>query len=259
MDNSAEKMEIQSAIRDDSFASGSDLAPFLAWTPLSRSPWAPKVLPAVTAAALLAALYLTFVVAPDERVMGAVYRILFFHVGAAVSTYLMLTVLLVASSIYLLKREDGWDLAAAAAGTTGFVFATMVLATGMIWGHSAWNRWWNWEPRLVSFLVLWFILFAYVATRTLFRQREEERRFSAVLGIIAAVNVPIVIFSIKLLSHREQLHPEVVGNQGLSDPRYVYGYISGCIAVLLLSALVWSTVFGTKILRQMLIVEQRKS
>lgn len=259
MDNSATRIDVPDANAPSGIGEVSDLTPFMAWTPLARSAWAPKVLPALTGVALLAALYLTFVIAPDERVMGAVYRILFFHVGAAVSTYLMLTVLLVASSVYLLKKDDGWDLAAAAAGTTGFVFATMVLATGMIWGHSAWNRWWNWEPRLVSFLVLWFILFAYVATRRLFRQREEERRFSAVLGIIAAVNVPIVIFSIKLLSHREQLHPEVVGNQGLSDSRYVYGYISGCVAVLLLSILTWSTVFGAKILRQMLTIEQRKS
>lgn len=224
------------------------LAPFIAWTPLARSIWAPFILPAITFTVLSTALYLCFIVAPDEKVMGAVYRILFFHVGAAVSTYLMVTILFIGSSFYLVTRDEGWDLAAAAAGTVAFACASMVLASGMIWGHSAWNRWWNWEPRLVSFLILWFILFSYVVLRSFFRQQDEERRFAAILGIIAAVNVPIVIFSIKLLSHQEQLHPEVVENQGLTDLRYVYGYISGCLAVLLVSVLLWSTALGQKIL-----------
>lgn len=234
------------------------LSRFASWTPLAKSPWMPRVIPAAAFLAFTAALYLIFVVAPDEKVMGAVYRILFLHVGAAVSTYLLVTILLVGSSFYLVTRDDGWDLAASAAGTAAFVFATMVLASGMIWGHSAWNRWWNWEPRLVSFLVLWFILFAYVMLRAMFQQREEERKFASILGIIAAVNVPIVIFSIKLLTHREQLHPEVVGNQGLSDPRYVYAFIAGCTAMLLLAVVVWSLALGANILRYRLAAARRR-
>ncbi len=235
----------------------SKLRGFIAWSPLASTPWMPRLLPALAFIAVAVALYLTFVVAPDEKVMGAVYRILFFHVGAAVSTYLMVTVLFVGSCFYLVTRDVGWDLAASAAATSGFVCASMVLASGMIWGHSAWGHWWNWEPRLVSFLVLWFVLFAYVIMRSLFQEREEERRFAAVLGIIAAVNIPIVIFSIKLLSRQEQLHPEVVANRGLTDMRYVYAYIAGCAAVLLLSVLLWSTLLGVKIVKYQLIERLR--
>src|SRR5690606_1916510 len=119
-------------------------------------------------------------------------------------------------------KKHTWDLLAAGSAEIAFVLCSIVLATGMIWGHSAWNTWWRWEPRLVSFLVLWFILFSYVVFRSASSGMHERASYSAVIGILAALNVPIVIFSIKLLDHSEQLHPEVVADQGLGDARYVY-------------------------------------
>ncbi len=83
-----------------------------------------------------------------------------------------------------------------------------------------------------------------------FRGTEEERRFSAVLGIIAAVNVPIVIFSIKLLDNTQQLHPEVVAKQGLRDISFVYTLVSA--NVFLIVAAFW---FMMVQLRRLLIAQ----
>ena len=65
MDNSAAKIEAQPAAAQYRLGAESQLAPFMAWTPLARSPWVPKILPAVTGVAFLAALYLNFIVSPD--------------------------------------------------------------------------------------------------------------------------------------------------------------------------------------------------
>ena len=151
------------------------------------------------------------------------------------AAYAMIAVLFIASIMYLSKRVVQWDRLAEAAGSVAFVFCSVVLASGMIWGHSAWNTWWRWEPRLVSFLVLWLLLLSYLLLRMLLTEHPRQRNFAAVLGILAAVNVPLVIFSIKLLDQSQQLHPEVVAKRGLRDASFVYTLILANVSVILLS------------------------
>ena len=57
---------------------------------------------------------------------------------------------------------------------------------------------------------------------------------AAVLGIVSAVMVPIVIFSIKLLPEVAQLHPQVVGNRGLRDPLFYKALVASMGALVLL-------------------------
>lgn len=210
--------------------------------------WGRLIFPTLVALLVGLAHYLVFVVVPSERVMGAVQRVLYFHVGAAVSTYLMVGFMLVGSLAYVATRDDGWDLVARSAAPVALLLSTIVLATGMIWGHSSWNTWWRWEPRLTSFLVLWFLLFAYALLRSFSAGDEREPAFAAVLGVLIAVNVPIVIFSVKLLSHTEQLHPEVVANQGLRDARYVVAFVLGIVAVAAASIWLWLVQWGNLVL-----------
>lgn len=208
---------------------------FISSKNLSENFWLRHVLPLLAFLAVAVSQFWIFVVVPNEQVMGAVQRIFYFHVGAAMAAYAMIAVLFFASVFYLAKRAVQWDMLAEAAGSVGFVFCSVVLVSGMIWGHSAWNTWWRWEPRLVSFLVLWLILLSYTLLRSLTEDHPRQRNFAAVLGILAAVNVPIVIFSIKLLEQSQQLHPEVVAKQGLRDWRFVSGLIIGNVSVILLS------------------------
>ena len=187
-------------------------------------------------------LFFVFCVVPDERVMGPVQRIFYFHVGAAMATYVASGLLLLGSVLYLSRRHESWDVLGEAAAAVGFAFASIVLATGMIWGHSAWNVWWRWEPRLISFLVLWMMLLGLVLLRKFAAEHPLQRNYCAILGILSAINVPIVVFSVKLLAATEQLHPQVVANQGLKDPSYVYTLIGAIIAVSMLA--IWMIGIG---------------
>ncbi|MCB0322661.1 MAG: cytochrome c biogenesis protein CcsA [Bdellovibrionales bacterium] len=202
---------------------------------LIRHPVARVLLPLVAAAGVLGAMVLVFLVVPDERVMGAVYRIFYFHVGSALTAYLHIALLLIASIFFLATRKPEWDLLGEASASVGLLFCSIVLVSGMIWGHSAWNVWWRWEPRLVSFLVLWLILFSYTSLRAFSAGDTRQSNFAAVLGILAAVNVPIVMFSVKLLEHSEQLHPQVVAQQGLRDESYVYTLVAATLALMVFS------------------------
>jgi heme exporter protein C len=190
------------------------------------------ILPVLSCLLIVMANFMAFVVAPNEEVMGAVQRIFYFHVASAMGCYAMLALLFVGSIFFLNTKNTVWDIVGNAAASVGFLFCTVVLVTGMIWGHSAWNVWWRWEPRLVTFLVMWLLLFAYVILRQYSDGESKQQNFAAILGILSAVQIPIVIFSIKLLDRSQQLHPEVVAKQGLKDPRFVYALICANFAVI---------------------------
>ncbi len=184
--------------------------------------------------------WLVFMVVPNERVMGAVQRIFYFHVGSAFACYAAFAVVFIASVYYLATRSRTADILSVAAGEVGFVFCTIVLITGMIWGHSAWNTWFRWEePRLVTFLVLWLIFLSFTILRN-FGDPTKTATHGAVLGILGAVSVPLVVFSIKLLPQSARLHPEVLEHGGLKDPSYWWAFgLSSVALVLLAGLLVW--------------------
>ena len=188
---------------------------------------------------ILFSLYLVFMVVPTERVMGSVQRIFYFHVGAAMGCYALIAILFMSSVMYLVSKKMLYDQMAIAAGEVAALFCTIVLLSGMIWGHSAWNTWWRWEPRLVSFLVLWLLLISYVLMRAFLESEERLQNFASIIGILIAIQIPIVIFSIRLLSPQEQLHPEVVANQGLKDGRFVFALVSANLSVIFLGLLLF--------------------
>lgn len=179
----------------------------------------------VAAAVLVAALvtyamHLVFTVVPNEVTMGAVQRIFYFHVGSAFSTYAAAFCMLIGSLGFLALKQNKFDALQLAAAEVGLLFCSLVLITGMIWAQSAWNIAFSFrEPRLVSTLVLWLLFVALVALRK-FAGREQAPTFCAVLGILGAIMVPVVVFSVKLLSPMGQLHPVVVEHGGLRDATF---------------------------------------
>jgi heme exporter protein C len=182
---------------------------------------------------LISAYY--YYVAPFEVVMGAVQKILYLHVGSVTACYAMLIVIFVSSVCYLSIKDRRFYLCLDASSYVSIVFCSIILISGMIWGHSSWNTWWRWEPRLTSVLILWLLLFVIRYCNKINFQAEEKETFMSILGVLSAIQAPIIIYSIKLLNRTEQLHPEVVEKQGLKDPGYVLALMYNNISLLLLS------------------------
>lgn len=158
-------------------------------------------------------LYLIFMFAPEERSMGHVQRIFYFHVPSAWVAFLAFFVVFVASIGYLWKRDRKFDIVAYSSAEIGVIFATLVLITGPIWARPVWNTWWEWSPRLTLFLVLWFIYIAYLMLKNFVEGEERSARFAAVFGIVGFVDVPIVYMSIRLW---RDIHPSpvIAGGEG---------------------------------------------
>lgn len=155
-------------------------------------------------AAMLLALYMALLQAPRERTMGDVQRIFYFHVPAGIAGLVAFAINFAASSMYLLRKDRRWDHLALAAAETGMVLMAIVLVTGPIWAKYAWLVWWTWSPRLTSSLVLWLLYAAYLLTRNYIADPERKAFASAVFGIVAFVDAPLVWFSIRWW---RDLHP----------------------------------------------------
>ncbi len=164
-----------------------------------------KILTIVTAILFFISLFLIFGYAEVEKTMLEVQKIFYLHVSAAMTVYLAFGVNFIFCIKYLIKRKPDDDLLAVSAAEIGLVFCTIVLLSGPIWAKYAWNTWWNWEARLTSTLVLWLMYIGYFILRSALAE-DKRRLYSAVLGIIAFFNVPIVHFATKLW--QAQLHPK---------------------------------------------------
>ena len=155
----------------------------------------------VMAVVMVVNMFFAFMYAPTEAISGHVQRIMYIHVPMAWLAFLAFFVVFCGSIMYLWKREDKWDDLASSAAELGIIFTTLVLITGPIWAKPTWGVWWTWDPRLTSTLVLWLIYVGYLMLRAYSANRSQGMRFSAVLGIVGFIDVPIVYFCGGLVAH----------------------------------------------------------
>ena len=179
--------------------------------------------------ALAAAQLYGFTTSPPDRDMGNLQKIMYVHVPAAWNAFIAFFVVLVGSVLYLWRRDDRYDLLAAAAAEAAAVLTALTLALGSIWGRPTWGVWWTWDARLTSTAVLLVIIVGYLALRALTDDAERRARWSAAVGILGALNVPIVYMSVRWWRtlHQIQSSPSTV------DPAYAWGLRANAIAFLL--------------------------
>jgi heme exporter protein C len=165
---------------------------------------------------MIAALYLVFVYVPTEKNTGIIQRIFYFHVPVAWVSFLAFFVTFIFSILYLWKRVLKWDAIACASAEAGVIFTTLVLITGPIWAKPVWGIWWTWDARLTTSLVLWLIYIAYLLVRRLATEPARGARYSAVIGVVAFIDVPIVFLTVNLW--RTQHPTTIIFEGGLTPP-----------------------------------------
>lgn len=180
------------------------------------------------------ALYLVFLNVPTEKTMGIVQRIFYFHVPAAIASFVAFFVVAGFSLAFLLKRNRLYDRVSYVAAEIGVLFATMCLISGSIWARPIWNTWWSWDARLTTTLILWLIYVGYLMLREYAGEDERGARFSAVFAIIGVLDIPIVYFSIRWW---RTLHPKpvIAGGEGSGlAPAMAYAFQISMLVFMLL-------------------------
>jgi len=170
-------------------------------------------------ALMITALYMVFLYVPTDKHTGIVQRIFYFHVPVAWVSFLAFFITFVYSILYLWKRELKWDAIACASAEVGVIFTTLVLITGPIWAKSVWGIWWTWDARLTTSLVLWLIYIVYLLVRGFANEPARGARFSAVIGIIGFIDVPIVFLTVNIW--RTQHPTTIIFESGLTTPMLV--------------------------------------
>jgi heme exporter protein C len=155
-----------------------------------------RVLGVSALVALGASAVLSLLVAPPDRVQGEVQRLMYVHVPSAWLAYLSFSVVFVSSVAYLRTKRTRWDRLAAASAEIGVLFTALAIVLGMLWGKPVWGTWWTWDPRLTTTALLLLIYVAYLAIRRTTDNPGRRARWSAVVGIVGFVDVPIVHLSV---------------------------------------------------------------
>lgn len=135
-------------------------------------------------------------ISPADAVQGELVRIMYVHVPAAWLAYLAFAVTLVCSAGYLFTRNLVWDRLAASSAEIGVYFTALAIALGMIWAKPTWGVWWTWDARLTLTAVMFFVYVGYLALRRTTDDPRSRAGRAAVLGIVGAVQIPLVHFSV---------------------------------------------------------------
>ena len=205
------------------------------------------ILAVVTALLLSVALYEALIGAPTERSMGDVQRIFYYHVPSAWTAFLLFFINFAASITYLVNRRPAADILALTSAEVGVVFLSVNLVTGPIWARPVWGIWWTWDWRLTSTLVMWLIYVSYLLLRR-FSAGGQAPVLAAVLGVMGALCVPFVYFSIWFF--RTQHPSPVIGGGGSLDPRMLHVLLLNWLAFLCLGWLVCWTRYRLEVVQR---------
>jgi len=202
--------------------------------------WLGWVGAAMIALALCAGLFL----APPERLQGESVRILYVHVPAAWLAMAGWSGIAIAGLMQLVWRHPLAFVAARAIAVPGTLFAALCLATGSLWGRPAWGTWWEWDGRMTSMLVLFFLYAGFIALAGAEKERGGEGRITAIFGLVGAVNLPIIHYSVIWWNTLHQ-------GQSISFVRWTSTIAGPMLWPLLVSALGFSLLFGAIVLMRM--------
>jgi len=163
---------------------------------LDRLPVASLLLGVLSAIGMMISMWLIFVYTPVDALQGEPQRIFYLHVPMAWIGMFAYVVMTVAGIVYLFNADERVDWIARASAEVGFVFLTITLILGMLWGKPIWGAWWVWDPKLTAALILWFMYVGYIMLRSYWGRNRESGRVGAVIGIIGIIDVPIIYMSV---------------------------------------------------------------
>ena len=201
-------------------------------TPESRSRVSPRLHDGIAVGALLIALGFALF-SPKDVVQGDLTRMLYIHVPSIITAYMAFVLATVTTIGYLATRDLRWDRWAGASAEVGVVFLGLAIATGMIWGKPVWGVWWTWDARLTSTALMFFIYLGYLGLRRSIADPESRARRSAILGIVAVVQIPIVHFSVLWWNTLHQAPTILRPGEPQIDAPLAVALLSGMVAFLI--------------------------
>ncbi|MFQ5556099.1 MAG: cytochrome c biogenesis protein CcsA, partial [Acidimicrobiales bacterium] len=156
-------------------------------------------------------------------------RMLYIHVPMAFLTYLAFIVTAIGSVVWLWRRSVWWDIVAHASAEVGVILCGLTLFTGSVWGRPTWGTYWEWgDVRLVTTLILFLVYVGYLSVRSLGGDEDAVATRAAVIGLIGAVNLPIVNRSVDWWFNRT-LHQQSSLTDGNLEDLTLFTMVMGLV------------------------------
>lgn len=179
------------------------------------------------------------------------YRIIYVHVASAWMAMWLYAVMVAWAMVGLVFNTRLSFMMASATAITGTVMTVIALATGAIWGKTSWGTWWDWDPKLTSFLILLFVYIGYIALQSAIDDVRRSDKASALLALVGLALVPIIYYAVNCPDPNEcaSLHQE-------SSLERVESNI--LIAMLITTLGFWMYSFATILMRVRTIILERE-
>lgn len=141
--------------------------------------------------------YFALFASPADYQQGDSVRIMYVHVPAAWLATMVYGMMAAGAASFLIWRHPLADVFVSAAAPVGLVFTLLTLATGSLWGKPMWGTWWEWDARMTSVLIMFFIYLGFVMLQQSLPAQEGQKKVLAIFVLIGAVNLPIIKFSVE--------------------------------------------------------------
>ena len=191
---------------------------------------AQRVLGWLTLLGLAATAVFALAVVPADAEQGDVQRLMYVHVPAAWLAFLSFGVVFLASVAYLRTGRIRWDRIAVASAEIGVLFCVLTLILGSLWGRPVWGTWWTWDPRLTTTVVLLLIYVGYLSLRNVADSPSRRAHWSAVVGVVGFVDVPIVHMSVVWWRSLHQEATVIRPGAPTMDPSMLVALLLGTVA-----------------------------
>jgi len=122
-------------------------------------------------------------------------------------------IVFLANIAYLATRRVKWDCLAVAAAEMGVICCSIGLITGPLWARPVWGIWWTWDARLTTTFIMWLMYVSYLLLRGLLEEPQRRASLSAIFGIFAFLDVPLVYVSNRLW-RTQHPQPVILGGEG---------------------------------------------
>ena len=192
-----------------------------------------RILPWLSSLAAILIIYgltLGFATPPDYQ-QGQTVKIMFIHVPAAWLSMMAYGLIAVSSFGLLVFRHPLADVSAKAAAPIGAVFTLIALVTGSLWGKPTWGTYWQWDARMTSVLILFFLYLGLMALRSSIEEETLASKLTAVLALVGIVILPVIKFSV---SWWNTLHQPAGVMKGALDPVFLKPLLISAIGFSLL-------------------------
>lgn len=185
--------------------------------------WTKPVLPwafGLAVACLSVGLIWGFFFTGDDFRQGSTVKIIYLHVPAAMMAINVWIMMLIASLVWYVRRHHVSALAARAAAPIGITMTLIALVTGALWGKPMWGSYWEFDPRLTAFLILFLFYLGYMALWAAIEDPDTAADLTAILCIVGSVFAILSRYAVRFWGqglHQDTSVPVATGGRTVDD------------------------------------------